>query len=141
MTTVKLPDNEMLSIANKITETIDRYYSLNNITHKIDIGYVSVQCEVNFSNTEKYGTIIDINTNIPFPLVDITVRQFHDDDETTLIFFDSNIVVELYRNEQTVALFNTAFSGYEQCILSFVKQIVECYKTNGYGDTDDFNVK
>lgn len=141
MKVIKLPNNEMLSIANKITETIDRYYSLNNITHKIDIGYVSVECEVGFSETEKFGTVVSINTNIPFPLVDITIREFHDDDENNLNFFDSNVVITLYRNEQTVAIYNSAFSGYEKHILSFVEQIVDCYKTHGYDSTDEFKVK
>lgn len=140
MKVIKVPDNEMLSIANKITETIDHYYLTHNVLCKCGEYFTTVKCEVGFSETEN-GTIISINTNIPFPLVDITIRECTDNDETNLNFFDSNIIVTLYRNEQTVALYNTAFSGYEKHILSFVETMVNCYKNGEIEQTDDFIVK
>ena len=132
-------DNDLMNVTNKLVNAINHNYFDRHVSQKYgDTPYkTTLHCDVTFEND-----VFTIDCKIPFPLVEVVIRKFTDNDETNLNFLDSDVIIELYRNEQTVAVFNESFmSVAEKSIIEFINMHVDGYKNGDYDNDDNFIVK
>ena len=126
-------NNEVLATANKIVDMVNRYYLLDGIVfvRKVNERYFT-PLHVTVDVLDEYG--IEINCNLPFPEISILVQKLNDDVDGSLNFFNSDIKISVFRNNELIALYNET---YENVYLDGIKRVVS--DTVNWLRDDDYN--